>query len=86
MSSLVNLGLCDNIIKKLESRESKKANGQTESVKARIAMIAFGYEVSNDIGLTKCVKKNNVFKADNFVEIKNKILELITEEIGHLAP
>ncbi|OOE90428.1 TadE/TadG family type IV pilus assembly protein [Salinivibrio sp. AR640] len=86
MTSLVKLGLCDNIIKKLESRESKKANGQTENVKARIAMIAFGYEVPNDVGLTKCVKKDNVFKADNFVAIKNKILELITEEIGHLAP
>lgn len=85
MTNLVDENMCQKIIKKLQSRKSLGSENIEESVKARMAMIAFSYEVPNDSGLVKCVGKDNVFQANDFNAIKNKILELITEEIGHLA-
>lgn len=86
MESLVNDGMCTTILDKLQSRTSTNEEGIEENIKARIAMIGFGYDVKSNVGLTKCVGADNVFSANNRDAIKNKILELITEEIGHLAP
>ncbi|WP_217516249.1 TadE/TadG family type IV pilus assembly protein [Vibrio metschnikovii] len=82
--ALVNKGLCEKIINKIENKE---VDGK--KVKARIALIGFAYKVDTNKSLSECVggfNSGNVFQAYERNEIKNKILELITEEIGHLAP
>ncbi|OOF10508.1 hypothetical protein BZG79_10490 [Salinivibrio sp. MA427] len=78
---LIEADMCTNIIEHLNS-----LNVDGEPVKAR--MTAVGFADSEDIPpqMESCVGEDNVFSAENPDEIKNKILELITEEIGHLAP
>ncbi|WP_217511973.1 TadE/TadG family type IV pilus assembly protein [Vibrio metschnikovii] len=86
MTGLVNANMCKGIVKKLESRQFINAANRLENVKARLAMIAFDYNQRPNSGLTRCIESDNIFSANDFEAIKNKILELITEEIGHLAP
>nr|WP_276201983.1 Tad domain-containing protein [Salinivibrio socompensis] len=78
---LIKAGMCTNIIEHLNS-----LNVDGEPVKAR--MTAVGFADSKDIQpqMESCAGEGNVFSAENPDQIKNKILELITEEIGHLAP
>ncbi len=80
-SQLFDAGLCSTIKDHLENLTS--ADGK--NVKATLAVIGFGYDVTAYPLLQKCVGKDNVYSATDRIEIKNKILELITEEIGHLA-
>ncbi|GAD89740.1 hypothetical protein VHA01S_026_00460 [Vibrio halioticoli NBRC 102217] len=47
-------------------------------------MIGFDYPVNSNTGLRDCVGKDNIYAAENKDAIKDKILELISEEIGHL--
>ena len=79
-SGLVNAGMCSTIINELEKNPT--TNG--DDVTAKIALIGFDYDVSSNAALKRCVGDKNVFKADNKDEILNTILELISEEIGHL--
>lgn len=56
-----------------------------ERMNARMAVIGFDYELNKNVGLRNCVGRDNVYKAENKEDILNKILGLITEEVGHLA-
>ncbi|MGF1802977.1 pilus assembly protein TadG-related protein [Vibrio gigantis] len=56
-----------------------------EAMNARMSVIGFDYDLDANTGLRNCVGKDNVFKAENKQDILNKILALITEEVGHLA-
>ena len=56
-----------------------------EPMNARMAVIGFDYELNQNVGLRNCVGRDNVYKAENKDDILNKILGLITEEVGHLA-
>ncbi|WP_159654486.1 TadE/TadG family type IV pilus assembly protein [Vibrio atypicus] len=77
---LVDAGMCNKIREELSSGTS--ASGQT--IKARLAVVGFDYDVNDNTALRDCAGEDNVFKAQNTDDILNKILELITEEIGHL--
>lgn len=80
-NALINAGLCTRILETLN--EEKTADGK--EVKARLAAVGFDYDIDKNPQMKNCVGENNVFKAENRVEIKNRILELIAEEIGRLA-
>ncbi|EOZ5529596.1 hypothetical protein ACQSNA_001489 [Vibrio metschnikovii] len=86
MEELAKLGLCKRIVSQLESKQSTTLAGESEPVQARLAMIGFDYDITNNPSLTNCIGQDNVFQASTPNAIQNKILELITEEIGHLAP
>jgi tight adherence protein G len=78
--SLISAGLCSTIIDQLNSLKSGDDN-----VKAKLAAVGFDYDIDSNPQMSNCVGENNVYKAENRADIKNKILELISEEIGHLA-
>ncbi|CAG9297093.1 TadE/TadG family type IV pilus assembly protein [Celerinatantimonas diazotrophica] len=74
-NQLYNNHICDNI------RSYFKNKGD----ELTIAFIGFDYDVTTNPGLTACAGDNNIFQASkNYQEIYNRILELITEKIGHL--
>lgn len=78
---LIKKGLCSKILKTLNNE--KTSDGK--EVKARLAAVGFDYDIQNNPQMKNCVGADNVYKAENTDDIKNKILELISEEIGHLA-
>ncbi|WP_373689513.1 TadG [Photobacterium ganghwense] len=79
-SALVKRGMCTKIKAGLESDRTE----DDRPIKARLAVIGFDYNPHENRALKDCVGEGNVYKAQNRDEILNKILELITEEIGHL--
>ncbi|MDB1123138.1 vWA domain-containing protein [Vibrio algarum] len=79
-TSLVNAGMCSTIRNTLDT----KITSAGDDVTSKIAVIGFDYEVNNNTALQTCAGSANVFKAENTDDILNKILELISEEIGHL--
>ncbi|MDD9158194.1 pilus assembly protein [Aliivibrio sp. S4TY2] len=79
-NSLVNGGMCDKIREGLEA--DKTPDGR--DIKAQIVAIGFDYNASANQALKNCVGADNLYKAENADEIKDKILELISEEVGHL--
>lgn len=78
--SLVQEGMCTKILQGLGTGMSSDG----KPIRARMAVIGFDYEPKNNKALQNCVGAKNVYKAENRDEILNQILELITEEIGHL--
>ncbi|EKO3657957.1 pilus assembly protein [Vibrio metschnikovii] len=76
-----NVGLCNVILNTLNSLETSDGN----KVTARMVAVGFDYNINQFPQMKNCVGEDNVFSADDRNAIKNKILELITEEIGHLA-
>ncbi|EKO3700485.1 TadE/TadG family protein [Vibrio metschnikovii] len=81
-SSNPNVGLCNVILNTLNSLETSDGS----KVTARMVAVGFDYNINQFPQMKNCVGEDNVFSADDRDAIKNKILELITEEIGHLAP
>tara|TARA_Y100000588_G_C14134732_1_gene873287 strand:+ start:29 stop:1351 length:1323 start_codon:yes stop_codon:yes gene_type:complete len=73
-------GLCDKIRNDLNSQTTSDG----DDVLSRVAVIGFDYDLDSNKGLKDCAGEDNVFKAQNKTEILAKILELISEEIGHL--
>ncbi|NOH36017.1 TadE/TadG family type IV pilus assembly protein [Vibrio chagasii] len=78
---LVNAGMCQSITNTLESRLA----GNGKKVTSRLAFIGFDFNPKLNPALVKCVGKKNVFKAQSTNELLDQILELIVEEVGHLA-
>ncbi len=81
---LVEKGMCDKIRETLNNQTA----GDGGDVTSKIAVIDFGFHTNTSEGLKECTKENgkyNVFKANDREEIKRKILELISEEVGHLS-
>ncbi|WP_325894982.1 TadE/TadG family type IV pilus assembly protein [Grimontia sp. NTOU-MAR1] len=76
---LYNAGLCDNIISRLEQRQ---INGR--NVEARIFVIGFGYDIDRNPGLQTCAGAENIQSANSYQDIYDTVLELISEEVGHL--
>ncbi|WP_332419497.1 TadE/TadG family type IV pilus assembly protein [Vibrio metschnikovii] len=76
-NKLISAGLCSTILNALNSKND---------VQARMVAVGFAYNINAYPQMKNCVGEENVFSARNPEDIKNKILELITEEIGHLAP
>ncbi|MFT2099112.1 hypothetical protein ACMUMQ_12205 [Marinomonas sp. 2405UD66-6] len=74
-TELINKGLCSTILEKLNSDE----------VTTKLAAVGFDYDIDSNPQMAACVGEDNVYKAENTADIKNKILELISEEIGHSA-
>lgn len=81
-SSPTALGLCNQILNELNNQKTVEGNDVT----ARMVSVGFDYNINAFPQMRNCVGQENVFSAENRNDIKNKILELITEEIGHLAP
>ncbi|MDW1765643.1 TadE/TadG family type IV pilus assembly protein [Vibrio sp. Vb2135] len=73
---LIRKGLCSTILNVLNSQKNTQA---------RMVAVGFAYDINAFPEMKNCVGEENVFSAKNRDDIKNKILELITEEIGHLA-
>ncbi|OOE85482.1 TadE/TadG family type IV pilus assembly protein [Salinivibrio sharmensis] len=78
---LIEAGMCSKIFAHLNS-----LNVDGEPVKARMTAVGFAESETIPPQMESCVGKDNVFSAQDKDAIVNKILELITEEIGHLAP
>ncbi|GIC75565.1 pilus assembly protein [Moritella sp. F3] len=78
--ALNNKGYCKLIKRGL----STDKNEQGERYSAKLAVIGFDYDINKNKELARCVGIDNVYKAENEQEILDKILELISEEIGHL--
>ena len=77
---LVAAGMCTKILSTLGAGLSYKG----ELTKTKMAVVGFDYVLESNKTLADCVGSNNVYKANSPEEILNKILELISEEIGHL--
>ncbi|EOD78760.1 Protein TadG, associated with Flp pilus assembly [Grimontia indica] len=76
---LYERGLCNNIISDLEA---KTINGR--DVEAKIFVIGFDYNLETNPGLKICAGEDNIQSADSYQEIFDTVLELISEEVGHL--
>ncbi|MGL6170849.1 MAG: TadE/TadG family type IV pilus assembly protein [Vibrio sp.] len=79
-NNLIAKGLCSSILENLNSQYVGD-----DKVKARMVAVGFAYKINDYPQMKNCVGQDNVFSAQNRDDIKNKILELISEEIGHLA-
>ncbi|WP_417542966.1 TadE/TadG family type IV pilus assembly protein [Methylophaga thalassica] len=79
---LISAGLCTKIFDTL----NQQINSNGDSVKARMVAVGFDYPINSYPQMRNCVGAENVYQAQDEAAIKNRILELITEEIGHLAP
>ncbi|WP_122032107.1 TadE/TadG family type IV pilus assembly protein [Aliivibrio sp. EL58] len=79
-NQLVDAGMCDKVREGLE--EDKTPDDR--DIKAQIVAIGFDYNANANQALKNCVGEDNLYKAENADEIKDKILELISEEVGHL--
>ncbi|BDU39734.1 pilus assembly protein [Vibrio nigripulchritudo] len=79
-AALVRRGYC----KKIREALSVGTTKDGKPIKAKIAAIGFDYDAKKNKALKDCVGEENLFKAENKAEIKSKILDLISEEIGHL--
>lgn len=77
--------MCDKIRETLNNDTNKK----TPKVTSKIAIIGFDYNPKANGKLTKslqkCAGEDNVLKAENKEDIKQKIMALISEEIGRLS-
>ncbi|MBF9002234.1 MULTISPECIES: vWA domain-containing protein [Vibrio] len=80
--TLIANDLCSTITDHLNSL--KTVSGDT--VKSRLFAIGFGYKVSSYPQMGECVGDDNVYDATDSDSIKDKILELIAEEMGRLSP
>ncbi len=78
-NNLVNAGMCNTIRAHFDSQVIGD-----EEVSSKIAVIGFDYDLENNEALKNCAGSDNVYKAEDKNEILNRILELISEEIGHL--
>ncbi|SJL82799.1 pilus assembly protein [Vibrio palustris] len=80
---MISHGLCNTITQKLNN----DVTPSNEAITSRLFAIGVGYRLVNKYPeMSQCVGKNNVYDADDTQEIKNKILELIAEEMGRLSP
>lgn len=77
---LVNAGMCSTIKQGLESDRTP----DNRPIRAQMAVIGFDYDPYANQALKDCVGEENVYKAEDSDDIQNTILELISEEIGHL--
>ncbi|CAG9001539.1 MAG: hypothetical protein CENE_03561 [Candidatus Celerinatantimonas neptuna] len=69
-----NNGLCQYLRRQFTSKNQS----------LKIAVIGFDYDTSQNPGLAECADSGNIFNAEDYNAIYSKILDLITEEIGHL--
>ncbi|MGF1756314.1 VWA domain-containing protein, partial [Vibrio makurazakiensis] len=79
-SALVEKGMCTEIIDGLSA--DRTVSGRP--VTAQLALIGFTYDVSDNKALAQCVGESNVYDASNPDELLEIILNLISEEIGHI--
>lgn len=80
MTKLVTDGMCDKIRDTIDQQTTSKG----KEVKSKIAVIGINYDVNNDPNLGNCAGTENVFTATNMNDVYNKLLDLISEEIGRL--
>lgn len=77
---LINAGLCSEIVDHLSAQVVDGKN-----VRAELAAIGFDYSVSSNPQMAACVGQDRVYSATDTEDIKNKILSLISEEVGNLV-
>lgn len=80
LPKLVDAGMCTKIKEHLNS----KFTLDNRPVSFQMAMIGFDYDVSTNKAIAECVGVDNVYDAANPDELLDIILNLISEEIGHL--
>lgn len=79
-AALVERGMCDDIRSRLNSRFTE----DNRPVNFQMAFIGFDYTVNDNRALADCVGLENVYDAADPDELLDIILNLISEEIGHL--
>lgn len=79
-NKLINAGLCSEIVDHLSAQVVDGNN-----VRAELAAIGFDYSVSSNPQMAACVGQDRVYSATDTEDIKNKILSLISEEVGSLV-
>ncbi|MEZ9473056.1 hypothetical protein BCU36_009450 [Vibrio lentus] len=80
LQDLVNEGLCTDIVEELSS--DRTVSGRP--ITAQMALIGFTYDINNNKALAQCVDESNVYDASTPEELLDIILNLISEEIGHI--
>lgn len=80
VKDLVNKGMCSKIKQELDGRITD--NGRP--VNFQMAFVGFDYRVSDNVALKDCVGEENIYDAADPDELLDIILNLISEEIGHL--
>ena len=85
-TSITNQLISDGLCSKITDTLNEQITSSGDTVKARMFAIGFGYKVSNYPQMKNCVGEDNVYDATDSDSIKNKILELIAEEMGRLTP
>lgn len=79
-ASLVRAGMCDVIREKLNARKT----ADNRPVNFQMAFVGFDYRIQDNKALSDCVGRENVYDAADPDELLDIILNLISEEIGHL--
>ena len=79
-NKLVEEGMCSKILLKLGNANTSDG----KAIKTKMAVVGFDYNPASNPSLAKCVGEHNVYGANNPEDVLNKVLELISEEIGHL--
>lgn len=73
--ALYDGGLCTSI----------KSHFEENNIGITLAVIGFNYNMKEYPQISTCVGNDNVYSATDMDQVKQRILSLITEEIGHLA-
>ena len=73
---LLSRNYCDKI------RNGIDATG--DNVRTKIAVIGIDYDAEADPNLKNCAGEDNVFTATNMDDVYNKLIQLISEEVGRL--
>ena len=77
---LIEADLCSTIVDTLSEEVVEGKN-----VRAEMAAIGFDYDIEENPQMANCVGEERVYSAVNTEDIKNKILSLISEEVGSLV-
>ncbi len=72
--------MCDVIREKLNARKT----ADDRPVNFQMAFVGFDYRIQDNKALSDCVGRENVYDAADPDELLDIILNLISEEIGHL--
>ncbi len=72
------------LCEKIRTELSNDTSHNSRITESKMAMVGFAYDADQNTGMKSCVGDDNLFKAENPDELLSIILQLISEEIGHL--
>ena len=81
--NMLNDNYCETIRDQL-GKEVATVNNQKISVKPRMAVIGIDYDVEKNENLKHCVGEDNVYSAKSMDAVYDRLVELISEEVGRI--